>query len=108
MYRDLRENYWWPGMKREISEFVGKCFVCQQVKSEHQVPSGLLQSIQIPQWKWEILTMDFVVGLPLTPRKNNAIWVIVDRFTKSSHFLPVRMDFSLNKLAELYIAEIVR
>ena len=108
MYRDLRSSYWWPGMKKEITEYVGKCLVCQQVKAEHQVPSGLLQSIQIPQWKWEKVTMDFVSGLPLTPRKNNSIWVIVDRFTKSAHFLPVRTDFSLNKLAKLYIAEIVR
>ena len=86
MYRDLRELYWWPGLKRDVTEFVGKCLTCQQVKAEHQVPSGLLQSIQIPQWKWEKVTMDFVIALPLTPRKHNAAWVIVDRFTKSAHF----------------------
>ena len=95
-------------MKRDISEFVSRCLICQQVKAEHQVPSGLLQPITIPEWKWERITMDFVSGLPLSPKKKDAIWVIVDRLTKSAHFIPVRMDYSLDKLAELYISEIVR
>jgi len=108
MYNDLKKMYWWNGMKRDISEFVSKCLICQQVKAEHQVPSGLLQPIMVPEWKWDRITMDFVSGLPLTPGKKDAIWVIVDRLTKSAHFIPVRTDYSLNKLAELYIREIVR
>ncbi|KAG8498807.1 hypothetical protein CXB51_005706 [Gossypium anomalum] len=108
MYNDLKKMYWWNGMKRDISEFVSKCLICQQVKAEHQVPSGLLQPIMVPEWKWDRITMDFVLGLPLTPGKKDAIWVIVDRLTKSAHFIPVRTDYSLNKLAELYIREIVR
>ncbi|KAG8499496.1 hypothetical protein CXB51_005958 [Gossypium anomalum] len=108
MYGDLKKTYWWPGMKREISEFIAKCLICQQVKAEHQVPTGLLQPIMIPEWKWEHITMDFVSGLPVTPRKKDSIWVIVDRLTKSAHFIPVRTDFSLKKLAELYVSEIVR
>ncbi|KAA3490754.1 DNA/RNA polymerases superfamily protein [Gossypium australe] len=108
MYRDLREQFWWPGLKREVTEFVGKCLTCQQVKAEHQLPSGLLQPVKIPQWKWERITMDFVSGLPLTASKKDAVWVIVDRLTKSAHFIPVRMDFSLQKLAKLYVSEIVR
>ncbi|KAG8474188.1 hypothetical protein CXB51_034129 [Gossypium anomalum] len=108
MYNDLKKMYWWSGMKRDISEFVSKCLICQQVKAEHQVPSGLLQPIMVPEWKWDRITMDFVLGLPLTPGKKDAIWVIVDRLTKSAHFIPVRTDYSLNKLAELYIHEIVR
>ena len=95
-------------MKRDISEFVTKCLVCQRVKAKHQVPSGLLQSIRIPEWKWYRITMDFVVWLPLTGRKHDSVWVVVDRLTKSAHFLPVRTDYSLDKLAELYIKEIVR
>ena len=82
-----------------------KCLVCQKVKVEHQVPSGLLQPIRIPEWKWDRITMDFVVGLPLTGRKHDSVWVVVDR---SAHLLPVRIDYSLDKLAELYIKEIVR
>ena len=108
MYQDLKMSFWWSEMKRDISEFVTKCLVCQRVKAEHQVPSGLLQSIRIPEWKWDRITMDFVVGLPLTGRKHDSVWVVVDRLTKSAHFLPVRNDFSLGKLAELYIKEIVR
>ncbi|KAG8499252.1 hypothetical protein CXB51_005763 [Gossypium anomalum] len=108
MYNDLKKMYWWSGMKRDISEFVSKCLICQQVKAEHQVPSGLLQPIMVPEWKWDRITMDFVLGLPLTPGKKDAIWVIVDRLTKSAHFILVRTDYSLNKLAELYIREIVR
>ncbi|KAA3465914.1 reverse transcriptase [Gossypium australe] len=80
-------------MKRDISEFVPRCLVCQQVKDEHQVPSGLLQLVMIPEWKWDRVMMDFVV---------------VDRLTKSAHFISVRIDYSLDKLAELYISEIVR
>ena len=108
MYQDLKLSFWWSGMKRDVSEFVTKCLVCQRVKAEHHVPSGLLQPIRIPKWKWDRITMDFVVGLPLTGRNHDSVWVVVDRLTKSAHFLPVRTDYSLNKLAELYIKEIVR
>ncbi|KAA3483950.1 DNA/RNA polymerases superfamily protein [Gossypium australe] len=87
---------------------MSKFLVYQQVKAKHQVPSGLLQRILIPEWKWDRVTMDFVSGLPLTPRKKDAIWVIVDRLTKSAHFIPVKSDYSLDRLAELYISEIVR
>ena len=94
-------------MKRDVSEFVIKCLVCQRVQAEHQIPSGLLQLIRIPEWKWDQITMDFVVGLPLTRRKHDSVWVVVDRFIRSAHFLPVRTDYSLDKLIELYIKEIV-
>ena len=75
---------------------------------EHQVPSGLLQPIRILEWKWDRIIMNFVVGLPLIGRKHDLVWVVVDRLTKSAHFLLVRTDYSLDKLAELYIEEIVR
>ena len=108
MYRTLKENYWWHGMKKEIAEFVSKCLSCQQIKAEHQYPAGTLQSLPIPEWKWEHITMDFVSGFPRTKKGHDSVWVIVDRLTKSAHFLPVRVDYSLNKLAEIYIDEIVR
>ncbi|KAK5825922.1 hypothetical protein PVK06_020805 [Gossypium arboreum] len=73
MYNDLKKMYWWNGIKRDISEFVSKCLICQQVKAEHQVPSGLLQPIMVLKWKWDRITMDFVSGFPLTPRKKDAI-----------------------------------
>ena len=107
IYNDLKKLYWWVGMKIDISEFVSRCLICQQVKAEHQVPSGLLQPVLVLEWKWDRVTMDFVTGLPFTPRKKDAIWVVIDKLTKSAHFIPVRMDYSLDKLAELYISEIV-
>ena len=82
--------------------------VCQKVKVEHQVPSGLLQPIKIPEWKWDRIKMDFVVGLPLTGMKHDSVWFVVNRLTKLAHFLPVRTDYALDKLVELYIREIVR
>ena len=93
MYQDLKTSYWWSGMKKDVSDFVTKCMVCQRVKAKHKIPSSLFQPIRIPEWKWDRITMDFVVGLPLTRRKHDSIWVMVDRFTKSSHFLPVRTDY---------------
>ena len=108
MYKSLRENYWWSGMKREIADFVAMCLVCQQVKAEHQRPAGLLQPLPIPEWKWEHITMDFVVGLPGSSHGHDMIWVIVDRLMKSAHFLAARARDSLEKLARLYLNEVVR
>ena len=107
MYRTLVKYYWWIGMKREVADFVSKCLICQQVKAERQKPSGLLQSLPIPMWKWEELNMDFVFKLPSTPRRYDGIWVIIDRLTKSAHFLPVRERFSPEKLAQLFVQRIV-
>lgn len=108
MYKDLKEHYWWNNMKREIAEFVAKCLTCQKVKAEHQKPSGLLQPLEIPEWKWEHITMDFVNGLPKTSRGFDVIWVIVDILTKSSHFLLIQVTYSLDRLAKLYVDEILR
>ena len=81
-------------MKKNIAEFVATCQNCQQVKYEHQRPAGLLQRMSIPEWKWERIAMDFVVGLPKTLGKFDSIWVVVDRLTKSTHFIPVRIDYN--------------
>jgi RNase H-like domain found in reverse transcriptase/Reverse transcriptase (RNA-dependent DNA polymerase)/Retroviral aspartyl protease/Integrase zinc binding domain/Retrotransposon gag protein len=108
MYNDLKKVYWWPKMKFEVTQFVLKCLTCQKVKIEHQRPGGLLQSIEVPQWKWDSISMDFVVGLPLTLSGHDSIWVIVDRLTKSAHFLPIKINYPLARLAQLYVNEIVR
>ncbi|KAA3447270.1 DNA/RNA polymerases superfamily protein [Gossypium australe] len=108
MYNDLKKWYWWLSMKKDISEFVSKSLICQHVKPEHQVPSGLLQPIMVPEWKWDYIAMDFVTGLPLTPKKKDVVWVVIDRLTKSTHFIPIRIDYSLDKLADLHVSEIVR
>ena len=76
-------------MKRDVIGYVERCLTCQQVKAEHQRPAGLLQPLEIPEWKWDQVTMDFVSGLPRTNKGHNSIWVVVDRLTKSAHFIPV-------------------
>ena len=107
MYKDLKEFYWWPSMKKEIATYVGKCLTCSKVKAEHQKPSGLLQQPEIPQWKWEQISMDFITKLPRTIGGYDTIWVIIDRLTKSAHFLPIREDFKMERLARIYMNEIV-
>ncbi|GJT65117.1 putative reverse transcriptase domain-containing protein [Tanacetum coccineum] len=107
MYYDLRDRYWWSGMKKDIALYVSKCLTCLKVKAEHQKPSGLLQQPDIPEWKWEGIVMDFVTKLPRTSSGHDTIWVIVDRLTKSAHFLPMREDYKMDRLARLYMSEIV-
>ncbi|GJY72835.1 putative reverse transcriptase domain-containing protein [Tanacetum coccineum] len=107
MYYDLRDIYWWPGMKKDITLYVSKCLTCSKVKAEHQKPSGLLQQPEIPKWKWENITMDFITRLSRTSSGHDSIWVIVDRLTKSVHLLAVREDYKTEKLARLYINEII-
>ena len=108
MYNTMKPHYWWPGMKKDVAEFTAKCLTCQQVKVEHQAPAGKLHPLSIPEWKWDKISMDFVTGLPKTSKGNDAIWVIVDRLTKSAHFLPIRWGCTLDYLAKRYINEIVR
>ncbi|GJW04179.1 hypothetical protein Tco_1563035 [Tanacetum coccineum] len=106
MYQDLKLLYWWPNMKADIATYISKCLTCAKVKAEHQNPSGLLQQPEIPVWKCERITMDFVSGLPRTPSGYDTIWVIVDRLTKSAHFLPIKKTDSMEKLTRLYLKEI--
>jgi hypothetical protein len=107
MYKDLKTHYWWYGMKRDIAKYVSLCDTCQRVKAEHQRPAGLLQPLKIPEWKWEEIGMDSIIGLPRTQARYDSIWVIVDRLTKVAHFIPVKMTYSGGKPAELYMSGIV-
>ncbi|GJZ43715.1 putative reverse transcriptase domain-containing protein [Tanacetum coccineum] len=107
MYQYLKKLYWWPNMKAEIATYVNKCLTYVKVKVEYQKPSGLLVQPEIPQWKWENITIDFVTKLPKMATGQDTIWVIVDRLTKSAHFLPMREDDSLEKLTRQYLKEVV-
>jgi hypothetical protein len=107
MYQDLKKKFWWYGMKREIAEHVAICDRCQRIKVEHQKPAGLLQPLQIPQWKWDEIGMDFVVGLPRTRAGYDSIWVVVDHLTKSAHFISVKTSYSSAVLVDLYMSRIV-
>ncbi|GJZ35721.1 reverse transcriptase domain-containing protein [Tanacetum coccineum] len=107
MYHDLKMLYWWPNMKADIATYVSKCLTCAKVKAEHQRPSGLLVQPDIPEWKWEKITMDFITKLPKTAAGFDSIWVVVDRLTKSAHFLPMKETDLTEKLTRLYMKEIV-
>ena len=96
MYQNLKQHNWWKGMKIDVIEYMSKCLTCQQVKAEHQVPTGLLNPLPIPQWKWDNITMDFVSGFLLTQQKHDSGWVIMDKLTKSAHCILVRMDYSMD------------
>jgi hypothetical protein len=93
-------------MKRDVAAHVVVCDVCQRVKAEHQRPAGLLHPLKVPEWKWEEIGMDFIIGLPRTPKGYDSIWVIVDRLTKVAHF-PVNTTYKGSQLVKLYMARIV-
>nr|GEV45831.1 putative reverse transcriptase domain-containing protein [Tanacetum cinerariifolium] len=104
---DMKRLYWWPNMKADITTYVSKCLTCAKVKAEHQRPSGLLVQPKIPEWKWDNITMDFVTKLPKSSQGYDANWVIVDRLTKSAIFVPMRKTDLMEKLARMYLKEVV-
>jgi hypothetical protein len=107
MYQDLKQKYWWYGLKKDVASHVALCDVFQRVKAEHQRPASLLHPLKILEWKWEEIGTDFIVRLPRTSSGYDSIWVIVDRLTKVSHFILVKTMYLGAKLAELYMARIV-
>ncbi|GKC16312.1 putative reverse transcriptase domain-containing protein [Tanacetum coccineum] len=108
MYQDMKKLYWWPNMKADIATYVHKCLTCAKVKAEHQRLTGLLVQPEIPQWKWDNITMHFVTKLPKSSQGYDTIWMIVDRLTKSALFLPMRETDPMEKLARMYLKEIVQ
>nr|GEU43385.1 putative reverse transcriptase domain-containing protein [Tanacetum cinerariifolium] len=107
MYQDMKKLYWWPNMKADIATYVSKCLTYAKVKAEHQRPLGLLVQPAIPVWKWDNITMDFVTKLSKSSQGLDTIWVTVGRLTKSAHFMPIRENEPLDKLATLYLDRIV-
>nr|GEV32328.1 putative reverse transcriptase domain-containing protein [Tanacetum cinerariifolium] len=107
MYQDMKKLYWWPKMKANIATYVSKCLTCAKVKAEHQRPSRLLVQPTIPEWKWDNTTMDFITKLHKSSQGFDTIWMIMDRLTKSGHFLPIKKNDPLDKLARLYLNMIV-
>ncbi|GKA22657.1 putative reverse transcriptase domain-containing protein [Tanacetum coccineum] len=105
--KTMNKAIWWPNMKANIATYVSKCLTCAKVKAEHQRPSRLLVQPDIPQWKWDNITMDFVMKLPKSSQGYDTIWVIVDRLTKSAIFVPMRETDPMDKLARMYLKEVV-
>jgi hypothetical protein len=107
MYEDLKQHYWWTKMRIEITRYVARCDTCRRVKAIHMKTAGPLQSLPIPTWKWEDISMDFIVGFPRTAKGYDSIWVIVDRLTKIAHFLRVKTIHPVTVYAQMYIARIL-
>jgi hypothetical protein len=107
MYHDLRQQFWWTRMMRETARYVSECDTCWKVKADYMKPDGLFQPLSIPKWKWDDISMDFIMGLLLISCKFNLIWVIVDRLTKSAHFRPVNTKYQFEKYVEIYIAQVL-
>ncbi|GKC22901.1 putative reverse transcriptase domain-containing protein, partial [Tanacetum coccineum] len=106
MYHDMKKLYWWPNMKADIATYVNKCLTCTKVIAEHQRPSGLLVQPEIPQWKWDNITMDFIMKHPKLSQGYDTIWVIVDRITKSVIFVPMKETDLMERLARMYLKEV--
>jgi hypothetical protein len=107
MYHDLRLQFWWTRMKREAARYVLECDTYQKVMADYMKPIGLLQPLSILEWKGDDISMDFIIGLPLTARKFDSIWVIVDRLSKSTHFIPVTTKYRVERYVEIYVARVL-
>jgi hypothetical protein len=99
MYDDLRQQFWWTRMKCEAACYVSECDTYRMVKTDYMKPGGLLQPLSVPEWKWDDICMDFIMGLPLMARKFDSIWVIVDQLSKSAHFISVHTNYNVHKYA---------
>jgi IS30 family transposase len=108
MYQDLKGNFWWSNMKVDIAKYVSECDTCSRIKASHLKTAGTLQPLPIPSWKWDDISIDFIVGLPLTYRNHDSIWVVVDRLTKTAHFIAVNSTYSTKDYAEIYLDCVVR
>jgi hypothetical protein len=104
----VKSHYFWPSMKKEIVEYITRCMECQKVKDEHRHPVGLLQPLPIPEWKWDVVTMDFITGLPRTSKQHDSIIVVVDKLTKAAHFIPLKTTHRAADVADIFLKEVAR
>ena len=104
----LRKDYFWLNMKNELEKYIARCFECQQVKTEHQHTTSLLQSLPTLSWKWEIISIDFIIGLPKNQNQDDSIMVVVDKLSKATHFIPVKTTHKATNIVEIFIKQIFR
>jgi hypothetical protein len=102
----VKRQYYWLGMKKEVVEYIVKCLECQKVKAEHRHPIGSLYPLPIPEWKWEVVTMEFITKLDRTRKQHDSIMVVVDKLTKASHFIPVKLTHKETNVVDIYMKEI--
>ena len=103
-----RKQYFFPRMKKDITEYISKCMKCQPAKVEHQHPSGLLQPLPVPEWKQKVISMDFIIGFPITMKQHDSIMFVVDKLTKESHFIQVKSTYKVDAIAKKIMKEIFR
>ena len=108
MVAAARKQYYWPRMKSDVAKYIARCMECQKVKVEHRHLTGLLQPLPIPEWKWDVVTMDFITKLPKTKLKNDAIMIVVDKLTKAAHLIPVKTTHKAANTTNIYMKEIAR
>ena len=109
MITSLKKKLFWPNLKEDLVDYLSRCLECQQLKAEHQHPSGLLQPLPIPKWKWEQISLDFIIGFPLTQKQHDSIMVVVDKLSKLSkdaHFIPVKSSYKAVNVAKIFLKEI--
>jgi hypothetical protein len=104
----VKSHYFWPGLKKEIAEYITRCMECQKVKAEHRHPARLLQHLPILEWKWDVVTMDFITGLPRTRKQHDSIMVVVDKLTKAAHFIPLKTTHRAADVADIFLKEVAR
>jgi len=108
MIATLPKEYYWLGMQKDVAEYLARCLECQQIKAEHQHPVGLLQPLPIPEWKWETISRDFITCLPKTRKNNHSIMVVVEKFSKSAHFIPVQATYRVVQVTHIFMQNIFR
>jgi hypothetical protein len=104
----VKSQYYWPGMKKEVVDFIPRCLECQKVKAEHRHPASFLQTLPILEWKWEVVIMYFITKLPITNKQHDSIMVVVDKLTKDAHFIPVKLTRKAANIVDVYMREIAR
>jgi hypothetical protein len=104
----VKRHYFWPGMKKEIIEYIARCMECHKVKDENKNPAWLLQPLPILEWKWEVVTLDFITGLPRIGKHHDSIMVVVDKLMKDTHFIPLKNNHKEMDVPEIFMKELAR
>jgi hypothetical protein len=104
----VKRQFFWTGMKKDVSDYIARCMECQRVKAKHRHPMGFLQPLLIQEKKWEVITIEFITKFPRTTRKHDSIMVVVDKLTKVSHFSHVKTTHTTTNIREIYMKEIAR
>jgi hypothetical protein len=106
-YHRLKKLFIWKGMKVDVQSYIQQCIICQKAKCERLHPAGLLQPLPVPQGAWQDLTMDFIEKLPKS-EGYDTIMVVVDRFSKYAHFMPLKHPFSAPSVAQIFLDQVVK